>query len=157
MSELHHEIVITAPVQAVWNVLADLEAVRLYNPAVAEVRREGPDGIGAIRHCVVKPKGWMRERVVGWEPLRSIELDMVDSSWPVAFMRWKTTLRAEGRSTRVEQDFSYRFKFGPIGALLDALFMRRKMNEGMQQLFAALKQHVEGTAERESSPALVAR
>jgi uncharacterized protein YndB with AHSA1/START domain len=119
MSELHHEIVIAAPVQAVWSVLADLEAVRLYNPAVAEVRREGPEGIGAIRHCIVKPKGWMRERVIGWEPLRLIELEMIDSSWPVVSMHWKTVLHAEGRNTRVTQDFSYRFKLGRLGALLD--------------------------------------
>jgi uncharacterized protein YndB with AHSA1/START domain len=155
MSELHHEIVIAAPVQAVWSVLADLEAVRLYNPAVAEVRREGPEGIGAIRHCIVKPKGWMRERVIGWEPLRLIELEMIDSSWPVVSMHWKTVLHAEGRNTRVTQDFSYRFKLGRLGALLDTLFMRRKMSEGMQQMFAALKRHVEGTGQRVGSQTLV--
>jgi hypothetical protein len=154
VSELHNEIVIDAPVHAVWNVLADLEAVRLYNPAVAEVRREGAEGIGAIRHCIVKPKGWIRERVIGWDPLRAIELEMIDSSWPVVFMRWKTTLCTEGRSTRVAQDFSYRFKFGAAGALLDVVLMRRKMNQGMHEMLAALKQHVEGTLDHVSSPAL---
>jgi uncharacterized protein YndB with AHSA1/START domain len=154
MSELHHEIVIDAPLHVVWNVLADLEAVRIYNSAVADARVEGPEGVGAIRHCVVKPKGWMRERVTGWDPMRMIEFEMIDSSWPVTFMRWRTTLHAEGQSTRVAQDFSYRFKFGALGALLDVVFMRRKMNQGMQQMFAALKRHIEGTGNRVTSATL---
>lgn len=148
MSELHHEVVIDAPVHVVWNVLADLESVRLYNSAVADARVEGPEGVGAIRHCTVQPRGWMRERVTAWEPLRLIELEMIASSWPVTSMHWRTTLQAEGGGTRVAQDFSYRFKLGPVGTLLDVLFMRRKMNQGMQQMFAALKQHVEGRRDR---------
>ena len=38
---------------------------------------------------------------------------------------------------------SYKLKFGPIGALLDVLMMRRKLDSGIREVFENLKRYVE--------------
>ncbi len=38
MTKLHHEIKINAPLEKVWTVLADLEAVHHYSPVVTKAR-----------------------------------------------------------------------------------------------------------------------
>jgi uncharacterized protein YndB with AHSA1/START domain len=145
MGTLHHEIRIDAPVAAVWRVLADIEAVQHYNPTVASARctSSAREGLGATRHCDLKPKGWVKERVTVWEAGRSLGLDVAESEWPIVFMRWRTDLSAEGSGTLVVQDLDYKVKFGPLGRLLDGLVMRRKLDRGVSEVFAGLKRYVE--------------
>lgn len=145
MAKLHHEIRIDAPAERVWRVLADLEAVQHYNPMVARARytSSNREGVGASRHCDFKPKGFAKEQVVGWEPGKAITFEMAESSWPLAFMRWRTNLSPGEAGTLLVQDTEYRFKFGPLGKLLDALVMRRKLDAGIAGIFLELKRFVE--------------
>ena len=52
-------------------------------------------------------------------------------------------LAAEGDSTKVSVSPEYRVKYGPIGSLMDVLFVRRTYEKGMRALLAGLKRHVE--------------
>lgn len=150
MTKLHHEIRIDAPAEKVWRVLADLEAVQHYNPMVAQARytSSNREGVGASRHCDFKPKGFAKERVVGWEPGKAIAFEMDESSWPLVFMKWRTALTTAGSGTLLVQNMEYRFKLGPLGRLLDALVMRRKLDKGVAEILQALKQFVEIGATR---------
>jgi ligand-binding SRPBCC domain-containing protein len=145
MTTLHHRIRIAAPVETVWRTLADLTAVREYNKMVVSTRviSERGEGVGAMRRCELKPKGWVEERVWHWEAPRAIGFEVAASDWPVAFMRWKTELQADGGGTLVSQEMSYRVKFGPLGALLDMLVMRRKLDGSIAGIFDSLKRHIE--------------
>lgn len=145
MGKLHHEIEIDAPVTKVWRVLADLEGVQNYNPAVAKAHCTSPvkQGVGASRHCDLKPKGWVRERVTVWEPERAVGLEVTESEWPIVFMRWRTDVQPHGSGTLVKQDFEYQLKFGLLGNLMDALMMRRKLNQGLNDIFASMKRYIE--------------
>jgi carbon monoxide dehydrogenase subunit G len=151
MGTLHHEIKIEAPVDTVWRTLADLEAVQHYNPGVSSARciSTAREGIGAARHCDLKPKGWVRERVTVWEPGRALGLEVSDSEWPIVFMRWRTELKPQGGATLVAQDFEYQLKFGLLGKLMDAMMMRSKLNKGINDVFAGLKGYVEGGRARD--------
>ena len=62
MAVLHHEIHIAAPPETVWAVLADLTAIRHYNPLVQSARytSKNKSGIGASRRCELKPNGFQR-------------------------------------------------------------------------------------------------
>lgn len=145
MTQLHHEIQIAAPLEKVWAVLADLEAVQYYNSGVKHTQCTSTvrEGIGASRHCDLKPKGWVKERVIAWEPQKAVAMELYESQWPLEFMRWRTVLMPNGAGTRVSQEMEYQVKFGPLGALLDKLVMRRKLDQTLAEVFVGLKRYVE--------------
>lgn len=145
MTTLQHQISIDADIEKVWKAVADLLAVQHYNPMVASVRclSDKTEGVGAARRCELKPKGWVEERIWEWNPPNVIGLEVVASEWPLVFMKWKTELRRNGNSTVVTQEMNYKLKFGPIGALMDSLVMRRKMNKSIGEVFTNLKNFVE--------------
>ncbi len=145
MTQLVHEIHIAAPLDKVWAVLADLEAVRHYNPGVkhAAYTTTAREGVGAGRHCDIQPKGWVKERVIAWEPQKAITMELYESQWPLNFMRWRTTVTRDGAGTRVSQAMEYQVKFGLLGRFLDKLVMRRKLDKTLAEVFVNLKQFVE--------------
>jgi carbon monoxide dehydrogenase subunit G len=146
MTTLHHQIRIDAPVDKVWKAIADLTAVERYNPTVASAKvvSDHPAGVGARRRCELKPKGWVEERVWDWQPPHALGLEVAASEWPVVFMKWKTELKPEGTATVMHQEMNYKMKFGPLGALMDSLVMRRKLNANISDIFSSLKRYVEG-------------
>ncbi len=145
MTTLHHEIRINAPIAAVWKAVADLAAVQDWNPMVASARylSDQREGVGAARRCELKPKGWVEERVWEWNPPHAIGLEVAASEWPIVFMKWRTELHREGDATRMSQALDYKVKFGPLGALMDVLMMRRMLDRGIAGTFEGLKRHVE--------------
>lgn len=150
MTTLHHRMLIDAPVETVWKALADLAAVQNYNPMVASARviSARAEGVGAMRRCELKPKGWVEERVWHWEPPHAIGLEIAASEWPVVFMKWKTELEKDGSTTLVRQEMDYKVKFGPIGTLMDVLMMRRMLNKGIGDAFESLKRYAEDQQRR---------
>jgi hypothetical protein len=60
-------------------------------------------------------------------------LEVTESDWPIVFMRWRTGLRAEGRRTLVAQEREYQLKFGVLGRVMDALVMRRKLEQASRR------------------------
>ncbi|WP_332775550.1 SRPBCC family protein [Polaromonas sp.] len=145
MMTLKHEVSIAADVETVWRTLSDLLAVKQHNPSVVSVRilTDKTTGIGAARRCEMRTKDWVEEKVWAFDPPHVIGLEVAASSWPVAFMKWRTELRPDGRNTLVKQEMNYKLKFGVLGLLLDKLVMRRKLDASIQEVFERLKLHVE--------------
>lgn len=145
MTKLHHEIKINAPVEKVWQVLANLEAVQHYNPLVKGAHYVSPnkEGVGATRYCDFKPKGFSKERVIEWKPKEVLGLEIAESSWPMKFSRWWTRLKPEAGGTLVTQDLEYEVKWGVIGKIMNALMMRGKLDKVVAEVFQGLKQFVE--------------
>ena len=148
MTTLHHEVHANCSPERVWALLSDLEAVARYNPTVAAARRRGDlaGGVGAERECDLKPSGRVIERVTSWEEGSAVGLEVVESDWPIVFMRWVTRVEPRDGGTRVTQELHYQVKFGPLGWLLDALVMRRKLTTTLDDVFTNLAR----TAERAS-------
>jgi carbon monoxide dehydrogenase subunit G len=146
MTTLSHEIFISAPPSAVWAKLADLTAVQHYNPTVRAARLEGVQatGVGACRVCELVPKGRVKERVTQWQPEQCLGLEVSESDWPIVFMQWNTHLAAKDGGTLVTQQMHYQVKFGPLGKLLDALVMRRKLDSTITDVFQRMKAFIEG-------------
>jgi ligand-binding SRPBCC domain-containing protein len=145
MSTIQHEIEADCPPESVWAVLADLEAVQQYNPAVRTVAVIGArrTGIGAQRVCQLLPKGRVVERVTHWEDGRALGLEVAESDWPIRYMRWVTRVEPKGGGSRISQTLEYAMKFGPVGWLLDTLVMRRKFSAALDDVFARLARHAE--------------
>lgn len=144
MTRLHHEVVVRAPADAVWRELTDLTAVVHYNPLAARVvvTTAHATGPGAARRCE-GPQGAFCERVLEWEPGRSVTMELTESPWPVVSMRWVSGLASEGASTRLTQVTTYAPRFGPLGALLDRVVLRRQLHRGIGGVLEAFARHVE--------------
>lgn len=145
MTVLENTVFIEAPPERVWSVLARLDALHEYDPGVtkSEITSDRRTGLGANRRCEIAAGGWFCERVTAWEPSRSLELTLYDCTLPVKALRHRYTLSAERGGTRVEQTQEYTLKYGPLGAALDGLLVRRQWDQGIKRFFAGLKDHVE--------------
>lgn len=145
MTVLRNTICIQAPPEQVWEALTQLDALPEYDPGIAKsvLRSDKRSGLGADRQCDIKAGGWFRERVTVWEPGRELEFTLYDCTLPVRRLRHHYTLTAEHGGTRVDQTQEYTLKYGPVGAILDALFVKRKWDAGVKSFFAGLKQYVE--------------
>lgn len=140
MTTLHHDLTVRCPPERVWALLADLEAVAVYNPTVAAARVRGSRtaGVGAERECDLKPSGRVVERVIAWEEGHAVGLEVAESDWPIVFMRWVTRVAPDPAGTRITQDLEYQVKFGPLGWVLDTLVMRRKLQSTLDDVLANL-------------------
>ncbi len=120
MTTIRHDLRAACPPERVWHLLSDLEAVRLYNPTVRAARVRGAlrKGVGAERACELVPSGRVVERVTHWEEGRAIGLEVVESSWPIHFMRWVTRVDGAPDGAQITQELEYSVKFGPFASRL---------------------------------------
>jgi ligand-binding SRPBCC domain-containing protein len=149
MTLLENSIRIDAPPERVWSVLATLDALQKYDPGVSNVEvlsseRQGP---GAERRCDLAPGGWFKERVATWRPNEALSFELYECTLPVRRLRHDYELVPDGAGTIVRQRMEYQLKFGPVGALLDAIVVRRKWNDGIRGFFEGLKRFVESEAQ----------
>ncbi|HEY2406155.1 MAG TPA: SRPBCC family protein [Polyangiaceae bacterium] len=155
MTTLENSIFIAASPDQVWKVLARLDGLAEYDPAIAEARIETRErsGLLAERRCELKDGNWFRERVTAWEPERALAFELCECSFPVRSLAHRYQLTTENGGTRVEQRMQYELKLGPLGAVLDALLVRRQWNAGIRAFFAGLKDRVESPDEpRQAGP-----
>ncbi|MFO0615008.1 MAG: SRPBCC family protein [Polyangiaceae bacterium] len=151
MTVLKNSIRIEAPPEAVWEALTRLDALHEYDPGIerSALRTVQRAGVGADRQCDIKAGGWFRERVTVWEPASALEFTLYACTLPVRRLRHHYALHAEDGGTRIDQTQEYTLKYGPLGAALDALFVRRQWDAGVKRFFAGLKSYVEeGRARR---------
>jgi carbon monoxide dehydrogenase subunit G len=148
MTTIRHEVRANCAPDRVWALLSDLEAVARYNPGVRTAAIEGAQrtGVGAQRACELRPSGRVVERVTVWEEARALGLEVAESDWPIHFMRWVTRLEGHGETTRITQDLEYEVKFGPLGWLLDALVMKKKLRKALDEVFAELVRQAEASS-----------
>jgi uncharacterized protein YndB with AHSA1/START domain len=142
---LRNSVHIDAPPGRVWEVLAQLDALHEYDPGISSsaLRGDKRSGLGADRQCDIKAGGWFRERVTVWEPGRELEFTLYECTLPVRRLRHRYTLTSDEGGTRVDQTQEYTLKYGVLGELLDAMFVRRKWDAGVKSFFAGLKRHIE--------------
>lgn len=139
MTLIRHRLEASCPPEALWAVLSDLEAVARYNPGVREAKAlDGePRGVGARRECTLTPRGRVVERVTTWEEGAAVGFEVVESDWPIHFMRWTTRIAPREGGSLVTQDLEYAVKYGPLGWLLDTLVMRRTLQRTLDGVLAA--------------------
>jgi ligand-binding SRPBCC domain-containing protein len=147
MTVLENSIFIDAPPEKVWSVLSTLDVLERYDPGVqkSEVVSPTREGLGSARRCDLEAGGWFKEKVTDFKPHEAIAFELFECTLPVRRLKHSYTLRGDGKGTLVEQRMEYALKFGPVGTLLDALFVRKKWDAGVKGFFAGLKRYVETT------------
>jgi hypothetical protein len=145
MSEFKESIAISALPEQVWEVLADIGSISVWNPSVehSEKTSAGDVGEGATRRCELGGKNYLDEKVVLFEPHRRLTIRITDTNLPFDSADIRFTLEPHGGATIVMVSPSYKLKYGPIGRLLDKLMVGGQYRKGMRGLLRGLKTHLE--------------
>jgi uncharacterized protein YndB with AHSA1/START domain len=144
MSTLEMQVRIAAPVEEVWAVLADFGGVAQWAPTVnhAVITNGLAAGLDCTRECTVEGFGKVKEQIVEWNEGESYTYEL-GATGPMKRARNTWAARPEGKGTRVTFTVRFETRFGPLGAVLDRLVMRRKFAQQMRPSLAGLKQYVE--------------
>ncbi|MBX2802552.1 MAG: SRPBCC family protein [Myxococcales bacterium] len=148
--QLSRQISIHAPATAVWDVLMDARQLSAWAPLVHEVERcSDRETVGASRTCRVSfgsRQGRLVERVVEVEPGSSVTYVVDEDSFGMSRMLrgygFRITLQPAGAVTTVRIDTFYAPRT-PWVAVLNVLFLRRRMGSLVGQLLAGLREHVQ--------------
>ena len=136
---------IEAPKERVWEVLSDLGSIYKWNPGITHsyTTSDAATGENAMRQCDLPDGGFLRERAFNWNEGEGFTINVYETSLPMkeSFVDFRAT--AEGEATVVKLKMDYKLKFGPVGALLDAVFVGRQARKGMTDLLTGLKEYVE--------------
>ncbi|MFQ5473616.1 MAG: SRPBCC family protein [Dehalococcoidia bacterium] len=149
-------VTINAPADKVWSVLSDLGSIYKWNPGISHSHSTSDEASGenATRQCDLPNGGFLRERAFNWREGEGYTIDVYETTLPLKKNHVDFRLASRGDSTVVALITDYELKYGPIGALMDALFARRQVRKGMDDLLAGLKRHIE-TGETVNEPAAV--
>ncbi len=146
MPEITRQVKINAPKEKTWEILADLGAVSNWAPAVTEshMMTEAKRGVGAIRSCDHTQMGNIEEEIVAWEEGTSLSYDVIKGlPMPMKSLNNTWSVSGEGAESMVTLTMNFGMKFGPLGALMAALAVRRLMHKEMGLNLAGLKQYLE--------------
>ena len=144
MSTFSTEINIQAAVEQVWDVLADIGSIDRWNPGVVEshVTTDQPTGLEAGRYCNLGGNNYLNETVVDWEVGRRLTMRITDTNLPLqADIRF--SLQPDQGGTLVTVSPEYTVNYGPLGWLLDRVYVRNNYEQGMKALLVGLKKYVE--------------
>ena len=143
MPTVTKQIEIDAPTDRVWAVLSDFGGVYKWNPTVthSSLIADQSTGVDAQRTCTVAGFGDIRERATAWEAGKSLSVEI--SGAPMLKRATGTVeIEARGDTTVVTMRVDYQTSWGPIGALMGATIMKRKLGQTLEQALAGLRHHV---------------
>ena len=143
MNKVEAQIVIDAPVQKVWEVLADFGGVHRWAPSVTNSystskNNGGPEG---SRHCDIAGFGSVEEYITEWNKGRDFTYDFTGVG-PISEGNSTWSVKPQGDKTLVYVDLRYGLRFGPLGALMNVLFLRRKIEQGLVKSLQGLRHYV---------------
>ena len=136
---------INASRQQVWAALADIGSIHVWNPGVkaSHATSEQGSGLGATRHCDLGGRNFLDEQVVAFEAGEALTMRITKTNLPLRDVDIRFRLEPSGEATQVTVSPEYQVRFGPIGTVMDHLFIRRSYEKGMGALLRGLKHHVE--------------
>lgn len=147
MTSVSYKIHVDAPVEKVWNILADFGGVYKYNPGVSSshATSSSNSGVGASRHCDLKPSGSIEERIIEWNEGESYTLEIYDGAGAPPFKKafGKLAVKPDGPGTLVTMTIDYSLKFGPVGAIMNMVMVKPFTHKATRGVLAGLKHHAE--------------
>ena len=124
MTTLKSTIQINKPGEKIWPVLADFGNIKKFNPGLRDsfLTSEQKNGLGATRHCDLKPFGSVEERIVDWkdEQFYTVEIFEGEKLPPIKNMKGTLSItESNGEKSSVEMAISYEPKYGLFGMLMN--------------------------------------
>jgi ligand-binding SRPBCC domain-containing protein len=147
MATIYNEIVIQAPLEKIWEVLATPDLLDRYDPTVKKsllLSTEKKTGIDAKRRVdMLDGKNWFEEKISRYQPNESLAYELTACSFPVHKLKHSYGFQKIGDKTKVSQVMEYTVKFGLLGRLLDVLMIRKQSDAGIKKFFGGLKSYLE--------------
>ena len=112
MTTVTSEIRIDAPRQKVWDVIADIGSVSVWNLSLSNsyYTSEAKEGLEAARHCDFPDGGYVNERVIEWKPGEGFTLDIYEGTVPFTSANGTLSLVDDGDGTTVHFALEYELK-----------------------------------------------
>ncbi|MEM7334471.1 MAG: SRPBCC family protein [Chloroflexota bacterium] len=147
MGTFETKTTINASKTAVWSALADIGNIAAWNPGVIKsyvTSEQQSEGLGATRYCDLGGRNFLDEEVVKWEPENALTMRVTNTNMPfkTVDIRFILTPVAENKTEIVVSPI-YELKYGPVGQLMDTLFIKSTYHKGMDSLLAGLKKYLE--------------
>jgi ligand-binding SRPBCC domain-containing protein len=146
MAILNNEIIIDAPIDKIWEVLAHPDLLERYDPTVRKstLISEAKTDLGAKRKVDMRDgKNWFEEAITIYKPQETLAFELTACSFPIHRLKHTYRFQALNGQTKVFQTMEYTVKFGLLGKLMDALMIRKQSDAGIKKFFAGLKSYVE--------------
>jgi len=146
MATIHNEVLIHAPLEKIWDVLATPDLLDKYDPTVrkSSLIKLSQDNLGSKRRVeMADGKNWFEEEITEFKPCDALTFELVACSFPVTRLKHSYSFQKIGNETRVSQVMEYTVKFGLVGKILDVLMIRRQSDQGIKKFFSGLKKYVE--------------
>lgn len=139
MTKIKATIQIEATPDTVWQTVKNIGNIADFHPLVKHSHTTNQVvGIGAERHCTLKPMGKMQEKsmitteVIGGQCLPPYQLMIGD-----------LRLTEKGQRTEVSFTFSYRLKWGWLGDIMNVVLFKSQFKKGPTQYVKGLKDYIE--------------
>lgn len=140
---------IPLPLEACWAKLRDLTRAKHYVPGLSDsvITTDRKEGVGASRIVTHRQFGAMNESVVAWDEGRGITLRLHKGDAPArpfaeAWFRYELRpARTGDAGCEIHTSLRYRLPFGPLGRLLDALFLRRVFRQNVADAAVCLAEY----------------
>ena len=146
MTKLHNEIIINAPVEKIWKILANVGELQNYDPTVSKSTATSANagGVGASRKVDMKDgKHWFKEKMTVCKPNEALTYELTECNFPIEGLEHSYSFERIGNQTKVSQDMEYEVKWGFLGKLMDTLMLRKQTDSGIKKFFAGLKSYAE--------------
>lgn len=146
MPTLKNSIIIDAPLETIWNNLAELELLQELDPAAEQSVKlsEAPSGLKSQRRVEMKDgKNWFEEKCTVFHENETLKYELTACSFPVQSLSHEYHFqRIENDKYRVEQIQIFEMKYGIAGKLL-GLLIKPKWNKGIRGFLNGLKKYTE--------------
>jgi uncharacterized protein YndB with AHSA1/START domain len=116
----------------VWAVLADYPNIMDWNSGIKLSRStsEAQQGVGATRHCDLKPAGGLEETIREWEPESRLVISIDEATKiPIKSGLATFTLGDANGSTPFTLGYEYKTKGGPLAGLVGTM-MKGALKKG---------------------------
>ena len=137
---------IPLPLPVCWEKLRDLTRARHYVPGLSDcvLTTETREGVGASRRVTHERFGSMDETVIEWDEGKGFTIRLHKGDKPAAPFKEATfryQLEPAGEGCEIVTRMRYELPLGALGALLDALIVRRVSQRNVDAVARELARH----------------
>jgi len=146
MATIHNEIIIEAPADKIWSVLATPDLLERYDPTVrkSSLISDIKTDHGAKRKVEMQDgKNWFEEVITVCKAGESLTYELTACSFPVNKLKHSYSFQKLDGQTKVLQVMEYTVKFGILGKIMDQLIIRKQSDTGIKKFLAGLKSYIE--------------
>lgn len=146
ISEVKSQVILDMPREQAWETLRDLSQAHNYVPGIikTEVISENKEGVGASRLVYQTPSRALQETVTEWHEGYGFKIRLhkgdKDSPFKNSYFRYELADTADHK-TRLTTSMGYTPPLGPLGVILDKLFLNKIIGGVIRKVAISMKHY----------------